>query len=80
MKTNHLTHFKTVTDEELVVKTGGTSWCPPIMYGANGYSCRDKKGQWHYIVTKGPLEATLGVMTNGWASSAAGGFGFVGKP
>ncbi|MFI3605887.1 garvicin Q family class II bacteriocin [Vagococcus fluvialis] len=45
----------------------------PLFYGANGYLSRDKKGGYHYTVTKGPMEAALGVMTNGLASTAGGG-------
>ncbi len=31
-----------------------------------------QNGQWDYIVTKENLEATLGVMSNGWVSSLGG--------
>ena len=41
--------------------------------GANGYLSRDKYGHYTYTVTKGPLEAALGVMVNGRASTAGGG-------
>ena len=45
----------------------------PIFNGANGYLSRDKYGHYTYTVTKGPLEAALGVMVNGRASTAGGG-------
>ena len=50
----------------------GKGYCKPVYYAANSYSCRYKNGQWDYIVTKENLEATLGVMSNGWVSSLGG--------
>ncbi len=46
----------------------------PLMYGANGYLTRDKKGSYRYVVTKTPLEAVTGVVVNSWAGAAAGGW------
>lgn len=67
--------FQVMTTEELMNINGGSKGvCKFIMAGANGYSCRYPNGEWSYIVTKGPLEATLGVISNGWISSLGGGY------
>lgn len=55
-----------------ITQIEGNGYCKPVYYAANGYSCRYKNGKWDYIVTKGNLEATLGVMSNGWVSSLGG--------
>ena len=52
----------------------GKGYCKPVYYAANGYSCRYKNGKWYYFFTKENLEATLGVMSNGWVSSLGGGY------
>lgn len=49
------------------------------MNGANGYLTRDKNGKYRYVVTKGPFDAVVGVMANGWGS-AGSGFGPQYKP
>lgn len=46
----------------------------PLINGANGYLTRDKNGRYRYVVTKTPAEAVTGVVVNGWASAAAGGW------
>ncbi|MGT2866452.1 garvicin Q family class II bacteriocin [Streptococcus fryi] len=56
------------------VEGGGKGVCRFVMAGANGYSCRYDSGEWGYIVTKSPFEATLGVVVNGWVSSLGGGY------
>ena len=43
-----------------------------LMNGANGYLTRDKNGKYRYVVTKGPFDAAVGVMANGWGSAGAG--------
>lgn len=42
--------------------------------GANGYLYKYKKGHYHYVVTKGSMEAVTGVMAHGWAQAAGGGW------
>ncbi|WP_270346612.1 garvicin Q family class II bacteriocin [Lactococcus petauri] len=64
-------NYRLLSDEELQKIDGSGT---PLFYGANGYLTREN-GKYKYVVTKGPLEATLGVITNGWAGTAAGGFG-----
>lgn len=41
-------------------------------YTANGYEYRDKKGHWHYVVTKSPFEAAFGVALHGWEGALGG--------
>lgn len=65
--------FSTESQAE-ITQIEGNGYCKPVYYAANGYSCRYKNGKWDYIVTKGNLEATLGVMSNGWVSSLGGGY------
>ncbi|KGO31965.1 hypothetical protein Q757_03895 [Oenococcus alcoholitolerans] len=45
-------------------------------YCANGYEYRDKRGGWHYVVTKPPLffEAAYGVVLHGWEGALGGGW------
>lgn len=62
---------KVLTISELQENNGGGR---PLMHGANGYLTRDKNGKYRYVVTKTPLEAVTGVMVNGWAGAAAGGW------
>ncbi|MBF8970442.1 garvicin Q family class II bacteriocin [Streptococcus mitis] len=50
------------------------------MAGANGYSCHFPNGQWSYIVTKSPFEATKDAVVNGWGSSMADGYWSGGRP
>ncbi|WP_396443328.1 garvicin Q family class II bacteriocin [Lactococcus lactis] len=69
-------NFKVVSDEELVQVNGGGQI---LMNGANGYLTRDKNGKYRYVVTKGPFDAVVGVMANGWGS-AGSGFGPQYKP
>lgn len=59
-----------VTNTKLQMINGGGT---PLFNGANGYLSRDKNGAYHYTVTKGPMEAVVGVIGNGWASTAGGG-------
>ncbi|HEL1812580.1 garvicin Q family class II bacteriocin [Streptococcus suis] len=67
--------FNTMNEEMLSrVEGGGKGICQFVMAGSNGYSCRYSNGEWGYIVTKSPLEATLGVMADGWVSSLGGGY------
>ncbi|MGT2743782.1 garvicin Q family class II bacteriocin [Streptococcus phocae subsp. phocae] len=33
-----------------------------------------QNGKWDYIVTKGSLETTLGIMCDAWVSSLSGGY------
>lgn len=33
--------------------------------GSNGYAYRDKKGHWHYVVTKGAMETVVGCINSG---------------
>ncbi|MBF0699520.1 garvicin Q family class II bacteriocin [Streptococcus danieliae] len=67
------THSLSLSDLQLLVAgTAGT--CKFVMAGANGYSCRYPNGQWDYIVTKSPFEATKDTVVNGWISSMAGGY------
>ncbi|CCK84999.1 Bovicin 255 peptide [Lactobacillus equicursoris DSM 19284 = JCM 14600 = CIP 110162] len=51
-----------------------TSRPKPVAYGANGYWYRDKKGGWHYVVTKSPAQAVFDVFRNGVESSLGGGW------
>lgn len=51
-----------------------TSLPKPVAYGANGYWYRDKKGGWHYVVTKSPAQAVFDVFRNGVESSLGGGW------
>ncbi|WP_339013315.1 garvicin Q family class II bacteriocin [Lactococcus garvieae] len=53
--------YEMLSDEELQKIDGSGT---PLFYGANGYLTREN-GKYKYVVTKGPLEATLGVITNG---------------
>lgn len=46
----------------------------PVAYGANGYFYRDKKGGWHYVVTKSPGQAVFEVFRGGLESSLGGGW------
>ncbi|MBJ6746191.1 garvicin Q family class II bacteriocin [Streptococcus sp. 121] len=64
--------------QSLFAGTAGTSKF--VMADANGYSCRYPNGQWGYIVTKSPFEATKDTVVNGWVSSMAGGYWSGGRP
>ncbi|MBA1434313.1 garvicin Q family class II bacteriocin [Bombilactobacillus bombi] len=64
-------NYTELNSKKLEYIIGGSG---PLFYGANGYLYRDKRGNYHYAVTKGPLEAALGVIANGWVSSAGGGY------
>ncbi|MBZ6003909.1 garvicin Q family class II bacteriocin [Leuconostoc gelidum subsp. aenigmaticum] len=71
-----LQEVEAMNDTQLAQVMGGSG--EPLFYGANGYASRDSKGRWQYTVTKSPLQAAGGVVVNGWASAAAGGFGGIG--
>ncbi|MCT7675646.1 MAG: garvicin Q family class II bacteriocin [Lactobacillus iners] len=46
-----------------------------VGYGSNGYCYQDSKGNFHYVVTKTPLQTVASVMYHGWMNAAGSGFG-----
>ena len=67
MNTENMKQFKILKPEMLATVEGGNRGvCRYVMSGANGYSCRYANGQWDYIVTKTPFQATRDVVVNGF--------------
>lgn len=49
-----------------------------VGYDSNGYCYRDSRGNYHYVVTKSPLQTVLDVSRKGWEAALGGGW--VGAP
>ncbi|WP_270769749.1 garvicin Q family class II bacteriocin, partial [Lactobacillus crispatus] len=45
-----------------------------VGYGSNGYCYKDSKGNFHYYVTKSPLQTVLDVNRQGLESALGGGW------
>lgn len=61
-------NYEVLSDEELQKIDGSGT---PLFYGANGYLTREN-GKYVYRVTKDPVSAVFGVISNGWGSAGAG--------
>lgn len=66
-----LLSYKELDTAKLQEISGGYSY----FGGSNGYSWRDKRGHWHYTVTKGGFETVIGIIGDGWCSAGAPGPG-----
>lgn len=61
-------NYTVLSDKELQKIDGGEYH---LMNGANGYLTR-VNGKYVYRVTKDPVSAVFGVISNGWGSAGAG--------